>query len=416
MVLIYNLVVQLFILSIRLAAPFNRKARKWVDGRKGLWSRLESLPWSSDIRIWFHAASLGEFEQGRPLIELIRAKHPDAQILLTFFSPSGYESMSGYEGVDFIEYLPPDTRRNARHFIKAVAPSLSVFIKYEIWANFWKELVDNQIPTILISAQFRPKQWYFRSGGGFVRHLLSSISQIFTADVSSAQLLKDQGFENVTRCGDTRMDRVITIAEHHQDFGHIRRALGDGPVLVAGSTWPEDERMILNTAESMGYKLVIAPHEIAEKDLERVESLIKGSSVRFSTLTASDKQTYDAVIVDTMGHLSQIYHIGDVAYVGGGFGEGIHNVLEPVAHHLPVIFGPRFSKFREAYDLIEQGIGISVSSNEEFGTALMKFGPSASRSHLHSLIDTYIADQRGATDCIYAYIRANQLIPDAVAD
>ena len=322
--------------------------------------------------IWFHAASLGEFEQGRPLIEKIKAQDPQCKILLTFFSPSGYEVRKNYPLADVVCYLPFDTRRRVREFLDLAQPSVAIFIKYEFWANYLFELKRREIPTYIISAIFRPEQPFFRWYGAPFRALLHCYTHLYIQDDASKQLLEKAGIQgNVTVTGDTRYDRVWEIRRAAKEIPEVESLLqaADGErvrTLVAGSSWPQDEEILIpyfNARPEL--KLIIAPHEIHEEHLRSIEAMLKRPALRLSAARGKDLRDYSCLIIDCFGLLSSIYRYGDIAYVGGGFGKGIHNLLEAAVYGMPVLFGPKHQKFMEAGGLIEEGGGFCISSQEE---------------------------------------------------
>ena len=323
--------------------------------------------------IWFHAASLGEFEQGRPLIEKIKAQDPQCKILLTFFSPSGYEVRKNYPLADVICYLPFDTRRRVREFLDLAQPSVAIFIKYEFWANYLFELKRREIPTYIISAIFRPEQPFFRWYGAPFRALLHCYTHLYIQDDASKQLLEKAGIQgNVTVTGDTRYDRVWEIRRAAKEIPEVESLLQatDGErvrTLVAGSSWPQDEEILIpyfNARPEL--KLIIAPHEIHEEHLRSIEAMLKRPALRLSAARGKDLRDYSCLIIDCFGLLSSVYRYGEIAYIGGGFGVGIHNTLEAAVYDIPVIFGPEYRKFREACDLVECGGGFAVHSKSEF--------------------------------------------------
>ena len=324
--------------------------------------------------IWFHASSLGEFEQGRPMIEKIKAEHPEYKVLLTFFSPSGYEVRKNYKGADVICYLPFDTPFRVKKFLNLANPAIAIFIKYEFWGNYLRELRKRGIPVYIISAIFRPDQLFFQWFGKPYRKMLSYFNHLFVQDERSMKLLNEFGITNVTVTGDTRFDRVLDVRKQARELPFIERFLeskeGKRPiVMVAGSSWPQDEAIFIPYFhEHPEMKLIIAPHEIHREHLMYIESLLKRPSVRLSDVM-QDKSLLegkDCLIVDSFGLLSSIYRYGTIAYIGGGFGAGIHNTLEAAVYGIPVLFGPRFQKFKEARDLIKVGGGFSVASKDEF--------------------------------------------------
>lgn len=322
--------------------------------------------------IWFHAASLGEFEQGRPLMEKIKADHPEYKILLTFFSPSGYEVRKNYNGADVICYLPFDTPYRVKKFLKLARPSMAVFIKYEFWGNYLKELKNNGIPVYIISAIFRPDQLFFQWYGKSYRQMLDNFTHLFVQDERSRKLLEDFGIRKVSVTGDTRFDRVLDIHKQAREISLVEKFVSGTkakqPItLVAGSSWPQDEEILIPYFHAHPeMKLIIAPHEIHREHLIAIESMLKRPSIRLSEAHEEDLSTKDCLIVDSFGLLSSIYRYGQIAYIGGGFGAGIHNTLEAAVYGIPVVFGPKYYKFKEAKDLIAVGGGFSVSDAAVF--------------------------------------------------
>jgi 3-deoxy-D-manno-octulosonic-acid transferase len=325
--------------------------------------------------IWFHAASLGEFEQGRPMIETIRKRYPQYEILLTFFSPSGYEVRKNYEGADVICYLPFDTPFKVRKFLNLANPYMAVFIKYEFWLNYLTELKRRGIKTYLISAVFRPNQLFFKWYGAWYRKALLCYERLFVQDEDSRKLLAGYGIDNVEVCGDTRFDRVLEIQRNARLMPEVESFAEEGKLmLVAGSSWPEDEEFIIpyfNTHPEV--KLIIAPHEIHREHLLYIQSLLNRPSIRLSESSEESLRTNDCLIIDSFGLLSSIYRYGDVAYIGGGFGGGIHNTLEAAVYGIPVVFGPKYHKFKEAKNLINCGGGFSVDNETAFAGCMKNF-------------------------------------------
>lgn len=367
----YSLAIHFYAFIVALISPFHRKARIM---RLGQW-RTNAILRSKIDRgakyIWFHASSLGEFEQGRPMIEKIRAEHPEYKILLTFFSPSGYEVRKNYGGADVICYLPFDTPYRVKKFLDLANPSIAIFIKYEFWGNYLCELKRRNIPTYIISAIFRPEQLFFRWFGYPYRKVLHCFTHLFVQDGPSASLLDRYGIKNVTVAGDTRFDRVLDVLGQARELPNVKRFAGEGEhfTLIAGSSWAQDEEILIpyfNAHPEM--KLIIAPHEIHREHLMYIESLLKRPSVRLSDVKqdTSMLEGKDCLIVDSFGLLSSIYRYGTVAYIGGGFGAGIHNTLEAAVYGIPVLFGPKYHKFKEARDLISVGGGFSVSDKQSF--------------------------------------------------
>lgn len=360
--------------------------------------------------IWFHASSLGEFEQGRPMIEKIRAEHPEYKVLLTFFSPSGYEVRKNYAGADVICYLPFDTTYRVSKFLNLANPAVAIFIKYEFWGNYLHELKRRGIPVYIISAIFRPDQLFFQWYGYSYRKMLSCFTHLFVQDERSAQLLKDFGVENVTVTGDTRFDRVLDVRKQARDISVVERFVFNKEgkksfTLVAGSSWPQDEVILLRYFNSHPeMKLIIAPHEIHREHLLYIESLIKRPSVRLSDViseSATMLHDKDCLIVDSFGLLSSIYRYGEIAYVGGGFGTGIHNTLEAAVYGVPVLFGPKYHKFKEARDLIAVGGGFSVTDEKAFCARMDELltYPELLASAGHAA-GTFVCGHAGATDLV----------------
>jgi len=358
---------------IRIVSPFNGKARKWVDGRRGWADKLKSEFNGDGGVIWVHCASLGEFEQGRPVIEKLKEKLPGKKILVTFFSPSGYEVMKNWTVADHICYLPADTPSNASRFLSIVKPEMVIFVKYEFWNNFIAAINKRSVPLYLISAIFRPGQYFFRWYGGFFRKQLNLFTRIFVQDKVSSDLLGSIGISNVTITGDTRFDRVAQIADSARQIQIIEEFAGSEKVFLAGSSWPADEEIIASYInENPGrMKWIFAPHEIDSSNIKRIESLLKVKTVRYSD-PGKGLEDARALIIDNIGLLSSAYRYAYVAEVGGGFGKGIHNILEPACWGIPVLFGPDHKKFREAIELIEAGGAFTFKTKEEFYSILGK--------------------------------------------
>lgn len=402
MAIFYNIGIYAYTFAIRLAAPFHEKAALWVKGRKGIRGKILSLPRGKERLIWFHAASLGEFEQGRPVMEALKQANPDLKILLTFFSPSGYEIRKNYAGADYIFYLPSDTPRNASCFIRHFRPDAAVFIKYEFWYNYLKELHQHQIPTYLISAIFRREQPFFKRWGTLHRRMLGFFTRLFVQDEESVALLTSLGIQNIQQTGDTRFDRVEQIAKAAQDIEKVERFCNGQPAVVCGSTWPPDEELLfdyINTDKS-GYKWILAPHEIGETHIKSILEKCKKRAVRYSILSTSP-ETYDVLIIDCIGLLSAVYRYGKIAYIGGGFGAGIHNTLEAAVYGIPVIFGPKYQKFKEAVQLIRQGGAFSIHNARELQEvlgSLIQHPSIAETAGQHAR--AYVESQLGATQVI----------------
>ncbi len=372
MTLLYHIAIHLYYLVALVVLPFNTKARSWVTGRLGWRADLRGWRSQGDRVIWVHAASLGEFEQGRNLIEEIRNRYPALKILLTFFSPSGYEIRKNYPGADHVMYLPLDTAYNARRFINLVRPDMVFFIKYEFWHFYLRQLRVGKIPVYLVSGIFRPGQVFFRGFGTWFRRSLECIDFFFVQDETSVQLLNQTGFSNCAVSGDTRFDRVISVTKAARDIP-VARIFAEGRYcFVAGSTWPEDEELLARYInESAGDTCyIVAPHEIHVSHLEQLSKRLTRSSVQLSQATTENVREYQVLIIDNIGMLSSLYGYGRIAYIGGGFGKGIHNILEAAAFGIPVVFGPRCGKFREARELISLGGAFCIRHYGELSSVL----------------------------------------------
>ncbi len=401
MVVLYNIGIRIYHLGILIASLFNKKARLWITGRKNQFIQLKAAIDPSDRIIWFHCSSLGEFEQGRPVIEKTNEVAPEKKILLTFYSPSGYEIRKDFQGVDNVFYLPLDTRMNARKFIRIVKPDMVCFIKYEYWFHFLKELVKNQIPVYLISAIFNKDQIFFKWYGKWFIRMLRSFNHLFVQDEASKENLAHIGINNVTVSGDTRFDRVCSIAGKSKQFPGIKTFTSGSKTLVMGSTWPGDEELLIRyiNENSLQLKYIIAPHEVHESNIRRIENRIKKRVVRYSNLENSEPGSSDVLVIDTIGILSSVYQHGTVAYIGGGFGKGIHNILEAATFGLPVVFGPRFTRFKEAHDLINSGGAFSVSDYTELLQVLTSlFTDENTLQPASDIARNYVISNIGATE------------------
>lgn len=376
---LYNIGIFLYALVVRIISPFHRKARKIILGHKETYRILRQQIDPNDSYIWFHAASLGEFEQGRPIMEAIRKKHAEYKILLTFFSPSGYDVRKDYKGADIVCYLPFDKKRNVKRFLKLVQPRMVVFIKYEFWYNFVNQLRKKDIPVYMVSAIFRPTQMFFKWYGKPMRRILNCYKCICVQDENSKKILEGIHVTNVKVCGDTRFDRVIDIKKQAKQLPlaeafAAKAATENEKIMVAGSTWPKDEDLLFQYFNiTADLKLIIAPHEIDEAHLKYIESTLRRPYIRYSQAIQENVCDYDCLIIDSFGLLSSLYRYGQIAYVGGGFGVGIHNILEAAVYSIPVVFGTNFKKFREAQQLIECGGAYSVSDYQSLRSLLDEF-------------------------------------------
>jgi 3-deoxy-D-manno-octulosonic-acid transferase len=446
----YNIFLILFKAGVRIAALFNAKAKKWVQGRKGLWEKLKSEVGSQKSGaagqkpeevhskiIWVHCASLGEFEQGRPVIERLKSQYPNSKLLLTFFSPSGYEIRKDYKGADWVFYLPMDGSQNAKRFLEIVNPALVIFVKYEFWYYYLREIKHNNIPLLLISALFREHSVFFKWYGGLQRKMLSFFDHLFVQNETSKRLLNSIGLDNKSSvCGDTRFDRVIEIAEKFTGIPAVEEFVGNSKTIVAGSTWLEDEQVLQRTIETISdpsLKLIIAPHEINKEHIAQVQKLFP-DSILFSELTGDNKQlaidnrqlttgnklpasgnqhpvTGNILIIDNIGMLSRLYKYGFITYIGGGFGKGIHNTLEAAVYGKPVLFGPAYRKFNEATDLVNNGGAISINNTDDCIVAIKKLirdDSAYTRSSEKS--KDYVYTNKGATEKIMKFIQEKRLL------
>lgn len=367
---LYNFGLTLYVWLIRLVAPRHPKARLWIDGRKDLYKRMAETIDPTDRIVWVHVASLGEFEQGRPIIERIRKTHPEYKILLTFFSPSGYEVRKNYQGVDYIFYLPIDTPRNARRFLDAAHPEIAIFVKYEFWLNLLRDLRRRKVRTYIVSAIFRRNSIFFRPYGGMWRQALESFDVMFVQNEESKKLLAGLGFDNVIVAGDTRFDRVAEIAAAAKHIDIIDRFKGDKRLFVAGSTWNPDEELLIRLInDNPDVKFIVAPHEMDESRMARLGAETKGGTLRYTQCTPHTAYgSKQLLILDTVGILASVYGYATWSYIGGGFGVGIHNTLEAATFGLPVAFGPNYQKFKEARDLVTLGAARSVKNYDELRT------------------------------------------------
>ncbi len=404
--------MHLYFLCVRIAALLgHKKARKLVEGQAQALQKIREARsrWKAEDKkhadegpIWFHAASVGEFEQARPIIERLKQEHPEKRVLLTFFSPSGYEMRKDYPVVDLVTYLPFATRRRVRAFLDELKPGVAVFVKYEFWPAYLRELKRRKIKTFLISAIFRPKQLFFWPWGISYRNLLKAFTRLYVQDDASAELLRKYGLDRVTVAGDTRFDRVSTIASREVELPLIEQFCV-GKTIVAGSTWPEDETLLARYLEERDdVKLLLVPHEINAEHLHRIFLTFKGQYIRYSEATSGNIATCRVVMVDTLGLLSQLYRYATVGYVGGGYGAGIHNTIEAAVYGIPVLFGPNYYKFREAKNLLKNGAAETVDGYGSFRDAMDR----AIRQHqeMGAKAKAYVASELGATSRIYEEI------------
>jgi 3-deoxy-D-manno-octulosonic-acid transferase len=385
---LYTLAIRAYTVAVKAAALFgNPKAKQWVEGRR---QRPEpgndQSPW-----VWFHAASLGEFEQGRPVIEALKKEHPDIKVSLTFFSPSGYEIRKNYPLADEVLYLPVDTLKNARQWVERHHFVATFFIKYEFWFNYMTALDEKHIPLYYISLILKPDQYFFKWYGGWFRKQLKHVSHFFVQDDTTMELLKGIGFDNVTRCGDTRFDRVAAIAKQAKTFPEIEAFIHSRQCIIAGSSWPPDEKLLIPYIERLpeNYCMIIAPHDISEKHIRQI---------RESLTSINPDKVY---LIDTVGILSQLYQYARFVYIGGGFGVNIHNIQEPVTFGCPVVFGPKYKSFKEAVDLVSLGGAFSINGQEELNKTFDHLiNDEAFYQQASEICKKYLKSQLGATDVI----------------
>lgn len=404
--LIYNLFIRFYSLAALLASKFSPKAAQWVSGRRNQFGDLQEAAAKSDKWLWFHASSLGEFEQGRPLIEAIRQQHPEYHILLTFFSPSGFEVRKNYEHADCVAYLPSDTPANARAFVRLFRPKAAFFIKYEFWFNYMKVLQHEQIPLYFISARFRKTQHFFRFYGFWFRKQLRLVTHFFVQDKESALLLHSIGITQATATGDTRFDRVARLATTARHFPDIVQFKGDRSLIIAGSTWPSDEHLISSLLIELpeNWTMILAPHDVGAA---HVSELSRSIPVKHQFYSRFDpEQPCKVLIIDSIGILSQLYQYADFVYIGGGFGQSIHNIQEPVTFGCPVIFGPKYHKFTEAVDLIRLGGVFAVRNKLELLESAGKLMHNEKfRKSCSVVCKNYVSAQTGATEKIMGYLQ-----------
>ena len=397
--LIYNIGIYFYGAFIFLASLFNKKARMLRKGQQQAFAQLKRHIEPNTRYVWFHAASLGEFEQGRPVIEQLKRDKPETKILLTFFSPSGYEVRKNYAVADIVSYLPLDVPGNAWYFVNLVKPSKAIFIKYEFWPNYLLALQGNNIPAISISAIFRPEQIFFKEYGKWYKKLLQTFQHIFVQDKASKELLHMHGINNVTVAGDTRFDRVYDLYQQAKQLPLIEEFVkGAERVIVAGSTWPKDEELLVQYLRlHPDVKLIIAPHEVHASHITEISKLLDGKFVRYSDATNDNVKTTNCLVIDIIGILSSVYRYSHVAYIGGGFGVGIHNTLEAAVYGIPVVFGTNYQKFREARELITIGGAFSISN---YVTLEAQFDLLLKDNSAGKIAGEYVKSNTGATEMI----------------
>jgi 3-deoxy-D-manno-octulosonic-acid transferase len=408
MFFIYNLLTIIAGQALKIVALFSPKIRLFTEGRKTVFKTLKQKIAPGDKTIWFHAASLGEYEQGLPVMEKVKAMYPGHKIIVTFFSPSGYEVRKNTKAADAVVYLPLDTLANAKKFVEMAHPDMVFFIKYEFWPNYLNELKKAGLPVYLISGLFREKQVFFKWYGGFYRKALTTFSHFFVQYESSKLLLQKIGFTNVTISGDTRYDRVSEILERDNTLPFIEEFIDGKTTVVFGSSWPKDESMFTDFINrSEGAKFIIAPHTIGPDHINAIKGSITKKTVLFSEKEGKNLAGYDVFIIDTIGLLTRIYSYADLAYVGGGFGtSGLHNILEPAAFGVPIIIGPNHQKFPEAVALVHMGGCIAVKDKQEMEDALSSLLHNDDyREETGHIAGTFVSMNRGALNTILKHIK-----------
>lgn len=403
MILLYDLAILVYSLLIKTSSLFDKKAKLFIRGRKGWISNLREKVDKNGQYIWIHCASLGEFEQGRPVIEEIKVRFPKYKILVSFFSPSGYEIRKNYSGADLVTYLPMDIKRNAQTFLEILRPAKVLFVKYEFWFHYLNELGRLKIPTYIFSAIFRENQHFFKNyaWNKWFRKMLTGYEQIFVQDEASLKLLNRHSVFNVTLTGDTRFDRVAKIAQSSKVLPIVEKFRDKYPLIVAGSTWKPDEELIIRFInQSEGIRYIIAPHEVSTSNINRIIQLLKKRALRFSQLDDEEVKTAEVIIVDSIGLLSSLYKYGEIAYIGGGFGAGIHNILEAATFGLPVVFGPNHEKFREARDLKKLNAAFAVKNYNELDNIFKALSNELTRNKASEAALNYVNNNRGATEII----------------
>ncbi|CAD0002626.1 3-deoxy-D-manno-octulosonic acid transferase [Flavobacterium salmonis] len=412
MLFLYNLVVSITGFFLKIVALISPKIKLFVDGRKNVFTILEEKIKPEDKTIWFHSASLGEYEQGLPVIEKIKERYPTHKIIVTFFSPSGYEVRKNNNVADVTIYLPLDTKNNAKQFLKLVHPELVFFIKYEFWLNYLKELEKLKTPTYLISGIFRDNQMFFKWYGGFYRKALKTFTYFFVQNENSKQKIGSIGFQNVIVAGDTRFDRVNAILERDNSLEFIETFKNNQPTIVIGSSWPKDEVLLaeyINEAPE-NVKFIIAPHNIKTEQIENLKNAITKKTVLFSEKENKILTDYTVFIINTVGLLTKIYSYGTIAYVGGGFGNpGIHNILEPATFGIPIVIGPNYSKFAEAIELVKLGGCTTISNTENLKHAFNQLlSDNNFLEEKGKICQSYIQNNKGATNTIIKAISQKQ--------
>lgn len=411
--LLYDLGIWFYGFILRLIAPFHGKAKLWVEGRKDILNRIEQSVEKGQKYIWFHFASLGEFEQGRSVLEQIKKSFPHEKIVITFFSPSGYEIRKNTALADYVFYLPVDTASNARRFVEIIQPKFVVFTKYEYWYHYFNELEKRKIPLLMISAIFRENQIFFKPYGIFFQDILKKVTYFFTQNKDSVDMLKWIGITKSGLAGDTRFDRVVELPLQHRNISEVEQFVGEHKTLVAGSTWAPDEELLVQLGKQYStWKLIIAPHEIHKGHISELVKLFP-EVLLFSEFGSYDADTVakaQVLIIDNIGMLSSLYYYGDIAYIGGGFGVGIHNTLEAATYGIPVIFGPKYEKYQEAVDLETIMAAFSIGNQDELNMIFADLQDENRRLECGESAKKYVQQNAGATQIIMKYLTTSKLL------
>lgn len=424
MIFFYKIGVALFGLVIHIASLFSEKAKQWVEGREIIQQTLSQISLSEttlsqnqweDKPIWIHSASLGEFEQARPIVDRLKEEFPDQKILLTFFSSSGYIPRKNYRNADYVTYLPLDTPKNAEEFVSKVQAKLVIWIKYDLWYFHLIEIQKRNIPLVLVAANFWSSQIYFRPYGTFYKKALNGFNHIFVQNVSSIEVLQKHGYENVSLAPDTRFDRVLTVANQAQEIPILDLFKNGEPMLVAGSTWPKDEVLLARFIQSVKQapKLLIVPHEINESHINSIVQLFDGEVQRFSQCRKEDLPKTRVLILDTMGMLSSAYRYGEYAFIGGGFGKGIHNILEAVVYGVPIFIGPKYKIFQEANDLVKAKTVFPVNTVDELVQQFEAIKKPVSLENISKKQQDYIHSNIGGTEILVNYLTNHKLLTNS---
>ena len=407
MILVYNLSIFLLDLSIRLASLFHSKAKAFVTGRKGILKKIEEATVNlQSPLVWVHCASLGEFEQGRPIIEAIKRDFPDYKIFLTFFSPSGFEVRKNYPQADFVFYLPWDTSSHARKLVSSIKPALAIFVKYEFWYHYTRELKRRNTPLLSTSSIFRKQQLFFHSPGSFYRKILKNFTYFFVQNYESVKLLRSIGINNATQAGDTRFDRVNKIVKQSEPIALAEAFKNGQKIFVVGSCWPEDLDTLIPFINDNRLKFIVAPHEISETFISDFEKALQVKSIRYSQAAGKNIEDYSLLIIDNIGLLSRLYRYGEFAYIGGAFGKGLHNILEAASYGVPILFGNKnYEKFQEAVDLINRGGAFAVADYPDLKEKYEMLNVPESFLLACEVTRQYVEENLGATEKIMKYCR-----------